>query len=197
MHIYNRVLVCPVSIWLTERLAHLNESQVTTWTVPPGGRWEKGKVAKCWAKSERRGGNMPLFSGASVLNSSILRDRGGRGQMRGRMHKSKCGEHSSTCSSGSTGSHKGPVDYDPPPFKTVFKSTDQSLSFSAFSLINPLFFNLKRPQSSSSAFRRTATRGRGWLNLAAIVIIGWGETFEGLIQKWQFGSAFTTAWGVT
>lgn len=90
---------------------------------------------------------MPLFAGASVLNSSILRDRGGRGQMRGRIHKSKCGEHSSTCSSGSTGSHNvSPVDYEPPPpFKTVFKSTNQSLSFSAFSLINPLFFNLKRP----------------------------------------------------
>lgn len=88
---------------------------------------------------------MPLFSGALVLNSSILRDRGGRGQMRGRMHKSKCGEHSSTCSSGSM----SPVDYDPPPpppqFKTVFKSTNQSFSFSAFSLINPFIFNLKRP----------------------------------------------------
>lgn len=46
-------------------------------------------------------------------------------------------------------------------------------------------------------FRGTATRGRGGLNLAAIVIIGWGATFEGLIQKWQFGSVFTTAWGVT
>lgn len=53
---------------------------------------------------------MPLFSGNLVLNSSILRDQGGRRQMRGRMHESS-GE--SIPPPVATGSYN--VNYDPHP----------------------------------------------------------------------------------
>lgn len=69
---------------------------------------------------------MPLFSGASVLNSSILRDRGGRGQMRGRMHKF----FSSTCS---TGINKGTCTTTPTPkipcLNALISLSDKGLFF--------------------------------------------------------------------
>lgn len=43
------------------------------------GGEEQGKKQSVGQKSEHQGGNMLLFSGALVLNSSILRDRGREG----------------------------------------------------------------------------------------------------------------------